>query len=179
MNFACNNIYLPLFLLAIYGVCIYLYSAYIKKIRIKLLQRLGFHVVSKSTRIDVSALRKLAPDLMLSEMPAGTFKVGGNDPSVWWVATRKKKDYDLFVFKIVKFHHEGKGREKEWLIVSLVNKTHQIDHYKLCHALPGADSYREIENGASFVYRDIFFSSNKMKKIVRGLISYQKQNGLM
>ena len=159
----------------------YFYTQYRKKKRINLLQKLGFKIKLKFNRWNLSALSKLSPDIMASEKGSfGTVKLG-NDPDVWWLATQKKEAYELYIFKIYKFHQEGSHQvQKEWVVITIKNNNDkQIDHHKLNKLIPTPQQYQAIDSGVSLIYRDLFFSTSKLKSLINGILDYQKQTGLV
>jgi len=155
-------------------VPVYLYSQYRKNKRIRLLKDLKFTVNTNLTSLHRRALTKLAPEIMTSEkLPFGSIVIG-NDPQVWWHAKRKTSLCDFSVFKINKHHpDEGeRGVSKEWIVASLtVKKSHFGDpeYYQLSKRIPAPDQYYLTDEGVYLVYRDLFFSTNKLKLLVSGV----------
>ena len=181
MNIDFNN---PIYILgALVGTpfLLYFYTQYIKNKRIKFLKKMGFTVKTSFNRWNVSGIAKLSPDIMESEKRGvGTFKLG-NDPDVWWLATLKKNDFELYIFKIYKFHANGaNGVAKEWLVITVKNiNDRQFEFNKLHKVIPTPDQFTLLENGVSLVYRDLLFSSAKLKGLIKNLLSFQKTNGLV
>ena len=156
----------------------YLYSEYIKKKRVKLLKKLGFTVKLKPNKLTVSLLCKLSPNIMAREpLPNGAVIIG-NDPEVWWLATKKNKDFELYIFKINKYFSQplGHGLKKEWIVITLKSVNDKvINPIHLNRSILPPNSFQAIENGISLVYRDMFLSSGKITTLINDILNYQKR----
>jgi hypothetical protein len=162
--------------LAVLALLVYFYSLHRKKIRVRLLRQLKFKVMTKINRGTRFTLCKLAPEIMTSCKTGFGTVIIGKDPSVWWLATSKKEQDELYIFKISKTHERYTNDYilKEWIVIVLKsNQSQQIDKRKLLSLVPTPDDYEYPDNSICLIYRDLFLSMGKLKKIISGIHQYR------